>query len=329
MLFALASLCLALAGEPTAPPTIEPGHLYDRIAIVGASASDGFGVIVKEEKSDTNPRPAAVHLNMTKVLRHAAEAHAVGSASATGAAPATGDDAPAPIIHHYASGLFFASPGTVGRGEIDRALKSKVTLVIALDYLFWFVYGTVTADGKPMTEEAERVANLESGLAQLDRLLAEGVPVVTGTIPDVRDSIGKMLSKAQVPDPATIVAANARIAEWVAARPGVRLVPLADILVTLKTGEPVSLGGTSWDPAKWGAMLQGDQLHPTFCGTVALAAGIMMTAAEFDPSSPSPWTLDPEAIKQCAIAAEKKKPGATSAPNEPSPSPPTKVIPPQ
>ena len=326
MLIALASLCLAFAGEPTAPPTIEPGHLYDRIAIVGASASDGFGVIVKEEKSDANPRPAAVHLNMTKVLRHAAEAHAAGApASTTDATPSPRT----PIIHHYASGLFFASPGTVGRGEIDRALKSKATLVIALDYLFWFVYGTVTADGKPMTEGAERLANLELGLAQLDRLLSEGMPVITGTIPDVRESIGKMLSKAQVPDPATIVAANARIAEWVAARPGVRLVPLADILVTLKTGEPVSLGGTSWDPAQWGAMLQGDQLHPTFCGTVALAAGIMMTAAEFDPSSPSPWALDPDAIKQCAIAAEKKKAGATSAPNEPSPSPPTKVVPPQ
>ncbi len=319
MLNALAVFCLLLAGDPTAPPTIEPGHLYDRIAIVGASASDGFGVIVKEARTETNERPAAVHLNLTKVLRHAADAHEPA------AAPAPSTDAPAsPLIHHYASGYFFANPGPVGRGEIDRALKCKPTLVIALDYLFWFVYGTVDAEGNQMRDGPERLANIERGFAQLDRLLEQGTPMVIGNIPDVHEAIGKMLQKEQVPDPATIDAANTRIVAWVATRPAVKLIPLADILATLKNGEAVSLGGTSWDPAKWGAMLQGDQLHPTFCGTVALAAGIMMTAAEFDPASPNPWTLDPDAIKQCALSAERKKPGAVTPPP-----PPTKIGPPQ
>ncbi|MSR28386.1 MAG: hypothetical protein EXS03_02275 [Phycisphaerales bacterium] len=285
-----------LCGEPTAAPSIEPGHLYDRIAVVGASASDGFGVVIRWDISEANPHPVAIHLNLTTVLRHAARA----------GLPAN-EGAPRPIIHHYASGLFFASPGTVGRSEVDRALKSKPTLVIALDYLFWWVYGTVDGSGQPMADEAARLANLELGLSQLDRVLAEGTPIIIGDLPNMKDAIGKMLSAAQVPSPETLVKANERIGAWVSTRPGVRMVPLAAILASLKRGETVTLGGSQWDPAKCGAMLQGDQLHPTFCGTVALAAGIMMTASEFDPSSASPWTMDPVAIRQCALLGERTK----------------------
>ena len=292
----LASL-QAIAGEPTATPTVPPGHLYDRVAVIGASASDGFGVIVKDEPAPTDGRAATVQLGLAKILRLAA-------------AKAAAKAAAAPIVHDYASGYFFANPGHVGRGEIDRALKRDPTLVIALDYLFWWVFGTVDAAGEQMSDEDARLKNLEAGLAQLDRLLAAGTPIVVGDLPDMADAIGKMLSKAQVPKPETLAKANARIAEWSAVRSGARHFPLAQIHAALKRGEMISLGGTSWETARWGEFLQRDQLHPTFVGTVALAAGLAERARDFDPASASPWQFDPDAIRTAALTRETAKPGA-------------------
>ncbi len=290
----LACVLGAFAGEPTAAPHTEKGHLYDRVAVIGASASDGFGVVVKEAPGPEGAPRAAEHLNLAKILRHAAP-----------------KSEGAPVIHHYASGFFFASPGTVGRGEIDRALKAHPTLVIALDYLFWWVYGTVDASGEPMRDEAARVANLESGLAQLDRVLADGIPVVVGDLPNMRDATGRVLSKAQVPTAETLATVNARIAEWVGSRPGARLFPLASLHQALKRGERIVLAGETWDPAKWGRFVQSDELHPTFAGAVAIASGIAERAREFDPESPTPWRFDPDAIRTTALQQAREKPGAS------------------
>lgn len=311
---AIVSLTLAAGAAPsiqavapvdpqTTPAAgVEPGHLYDRIAVIGASVSDGFGVVVREQAAPTDAatkKPAGKHVNLADVLVAASSAE------------------PAPVVHHYASGFFFANPGTVGKSEIDRALAIKPTLVLALDYLFWFAYGTVTDTGEPMGD-GERLANLEAGLAQLDRLLGAQIPIVIADIPDMHDAIGKMLSASQVPSAEVLDKVNARISEWTATRPTVKLMSLTTVLAALKSGGLLKLAGRSWNPADFGALLQKDQLHPTFAGTVIIAAGLIDLARTNDPTMAPPFVFDVEAIRKrtlAALAATKAaaKPAAATA----------------
>jgi len=289
----------------TPPAPIVAGHLYDRIAVVGASASDGFGVSVRADAppaDSTAKKPIPIRMNLSDVLRYAATSQRV-------------------IMHHYSSGFFFANPGPTGRGEIYRALKIKPTLVLGLDFLFWYVYGTVTAEGKPMATGADRLSNLELGLEQLDRIVNAGIPLVIADIADMHDAIGKMLSENQVPDVQTIENANTRIMEWVKARPLVKIMPLSQILETLKKGGSIELAGKSWNPAELGALLQDDQLHPTFAGTVVIAAGLIDLAKTNDPSTPPPFDFDPKLIRERVLekAATKKEVKAESKTTEESP----------
>ncbi|MSR69721.1 MAG: hypothetical protein EXS17_05170 [Phycisphaerales bacterium] len=306
----IATVSLARASDPTSTAVVTPGHLYDRIAVIGASVSDGFGVFIRDDVAadDLTAAKSAVRrvpsgVNLSDVLR------------------ASVPTAPGPIIHHYASGFFFSSPGTVGKSEIDRALGAKPTLVLAVDFLFWYVYGTVNADGEIMQSEAARVANLEMGLSQLDRVLAAGVPLIIGDLPDMRGAIGKMLSKNQVPAPETLDAVNTRITAWVATRPAVKLLALRTLLTALKAGGTLEVAGRVWDPATLGALLQNDQLHPTFCGTVIIAAGLIDLARTNDASALPPFVFEPSLVAARALeskqskAASKKKPvGATADP---------------
>ncbi len=292
----LAAFAPARANDPTAAAVVTPGHLYDRIAVVGASVSDGFGVFIDEESGTARPdaskgtsKSVPSRVNLSDVLR------------------ASAPTAPAPIVHHYASGFFFSNPGSVGKSEIDRALGAKPTLVLAVDFLFWYVYGTVAADGEIMQDGAARLANLEVGLAQLDRVLATRVPVIIGDLPDMRDAIGRMLSKNQVPTPETLEAVNTRITAWVATRPAVKLMGLRTLLAALKGGGALTVAGRAWDPTKLGALLQNDQLHPTFSGTVIIAAGLIDLARTNDTSAPPPFVFEPTDVAGRALETKKSK----------------------
>ena len=320
----VATQSVSAATPPATPPApIVAGHLYDRIAVVGASASDGFGVSVRADappvdltapvdpnaKPNVAKKPTPVQLNLSDVLRYAAKTTTYGTTSQR------------VIMHHYSSGFFFTNPGPIGQGEIYRALKIKPTLVLGLDFLFWYVYGTVTAEGKPMTTGADRFSNLELGLEQLDRIVSAGIPLVIADIADMHDAIGKMLSENQVPDIDTIEKVNTRIMEWVKARPLVKIMLLSQILETLKKGGSIDLAGKSWNPAELGALLQDDQLHPTFAGTVVIAAGLIDLAKSNDPSTPPPFDFDPKLIRKRVLekAATKKEVKAESKTTEESP----------
>jgi hypothetical protein len=109
--------------------------------------------------------------------------------------------------------------------------------------------------------------------------------------------------------------------EWVKARPLVKIMPLAQILETLKKGGSIDLAGKSWNPAELGALLQDDQLHPTFAGTVVIAAGLIDLAKSNDPSTPPPFDFDPKFIRERVLekAATKKEVKAESKTTEESP----------
>ena len=251
-----AALCLACIGAAaptdaprtgpsgtTAPSAAEPAApaLFGRVALLGASATAGFNVNVDVEVDGMH---YAMPVDLGDVLR---------CASPEGASPAS----------EAASFLFFTNPGPMGSMFAQRTLEAKPTLVIAVDYLFWFGYGLVEGDELPA-----RLALLDQGLANLDRLPS---PIIVGDFPDMSEAVGQMLVKQQVPSPEALRALNDRLRAWVAERPRVRIFGLAEFVDSVRKRQPIRIGENVWTADRVESLLQPDKLHPTLDGLVAIA----------------------------------------------------------
>ncbi|MDA0802952.1 MAG: hypothetical protein O2819_04250 [Planctomycetota bacterium] len=236
-------------------------RLLDRVVVIGASASDGFGAGIRARIGKlTGVEPTDLRTVIETTI----------------------DPDPAVLVS-YATRTMFLSPHATGADEVRHAMRERPTLVVGLDFLFWYVYGTTGVDDQPLRNESARLESLEVGLAELDRLLgpvdAENASrmgrtmLVVGEIPDLNDAHSSMLGEAQIPEPTTIVAANARLKEWVAQHPNrAVIVPMYTLTKDALSGQPTTFGGVAWTPAVDGALLQDDHLHPTFEGLVALWA---------------------------------------------------------
>jgi len=161
------------------------------------------------------------------------------------------------------------TPEETGKREVDFALTKNPTLVVATDFLFWYGYGHVAS-------EEERLAGLEKGLAEVDRLPC---PVIVGDFPDASAAIGKILSKGQVPKSETLQKLNERLAKWRGERPRIVVVPFSTWLPKLQNAEDASVRGNHWEKGVSGRLLCPDRLHLTEEGTAALAVIAMDSAA--------------------------------------------------
>jgi hypothetical protein len=213
---------------------------FERIAVVGASSSAGFGVV--------SPGGAAARLSD---CLHAA----IGQNNT--------------IVLDEASEFLFLNPETLGAIQIKKAAGADPTLLVAVDFLFWFFYG----DGDTT---AERLARLETGLAHLE---AFDCPVVVGDLPYMIEAAGGMIPWSMMPDAEGFQPANARIHAWVAAHPNVTLVSLDATHKLLNAGGTYSRGSFEWDTRARGALLQADHLHPNLAGTAAMAIEILNALA--------------------------------------------------
>ena len=243
MLTALAAALFALSFAPSIPAAQTPGAVaapeikidaLSRVAIIGASVSEGF----QAEQG----WQAAFTASIAREFK---------------------------CVDNGATSLFFMDPNQHGATQVDAALAAKPTLVLAVDFLFWYGYGTRDADGGRIKSEEARVALLEKGLALLDKFEC---PVVVGDFPDMSVSVGKMLQSKQMPATETLVKLNARFAEWAKGKPNVIALPLAQWMNDLHAHKTLELAGHKYEPevtAKW---MQDDQLHPTAAGLAALAA---------------------------------------------------------
>ena len=252
-----ASMPVSLARDAT--PGIDPSTLYSHVHFIGASATAGFGVRAPLARGRQG------RLEQMTLANVALSARVVAGA-------VTGD----------ATALFFANPIPVGTAQVDGALAEnpKATLVVADDFLFWFCYGALGADRTPIKDEAQRLALLNKGLEQLDRVVAAGIPLVVGDLPDMQAAVGKMLTPKQMPRKETLAKANERIRTWAQDKPRVAVMPLSKLLVELRSGKPFEAGRRSWSAETDGDLLQRDELHPTFAGSVALVARTEQAANE-------------------------------------------------
>lgn len=270
----------AAASDPTVAPRASADTIFSRAVVIGASASDGFGLSVRENGAKPGD---GVSVSLADILRVALNGRHT--------------------VEAYSSSMVFVNPGPILSGEMDRALRQSPSIILGIDFLFWYVYGTVDATAEAMRTPEQRLANLERGLAQADRALSRGIPVIVGDIPDMKAAIGKMLSRAQVPDHATLDAVNSRIREWAQSRPGARVFGLRESVMSIATNGSMRAGGTEWSVDDHGPLLLRDELHPSFTGLVAVASSVIESAATLLPQESraafeASFDLDPMMVRR-------------------------------
>ena len=243
------------SGQTTPPPSpavesnaAEPAKRISRIATIGASASAGYGVYFTRQ-DDPGASPSG--MSLAKLLRIASGEQVVTIDLGTAA--------------------FFSNPTGIGTRLVNRAIQSKPDLTLAIDYLFWFTFGSVGVESARIRTVEDRLALLEVGLAQLDRITG---PILVGDIPDMSSAEGRMLRKSQIPSSEAQQRANDRIRAWVAARPNARFFPLRELIEQLRRGASFDIAGQTWTVADAKTLILPDRLHPSLDGLIALVAAI-------------------------------------------------------
>ncbi len=266
----------AVASTPPAPEARPEHPLLRSIVFVGASATAGFGVVLpdpdKKERSVTLPLAASFAGAVNEVHADAA-------------------------LRTFGSGLFFLSPVVTGGAQVDRALELKPTLVVAVDFLFWYGYGSDNGKGGRVEREAERLEKLELGFRQLERFGTE-IPIVVGDFPNMERAVGKMISRDQMPEQETLAQLNERFHAWAKGRPNIIVFPLAELVEALKSEEVVEIAGQRFDKTK-GRLIQSDDLHPTARGSIALGLRIaeaLNAWMQASPADESPFTLSADEL---------------------------------
>jgi hypothetical protein len=231
----LASSCGGGSGEAQAAAP----RVFASAAVVGASASGGFGLVGEADRE----------VKLADLL--------------AAAAPGTFT-----ALHDTSSVMFFMAP----ERRLDEALAQIEPLapeiVVGVDALFWFAYGP-RADG-------ERVAFLQRGMATFEAFLDRtGAELLIGDFPDVRDASRMFMPDAYEPSDATLATLQAEVAAWAQRRDDVELVSLSTFVESMRSGTPVHMFGATFDTSDRARWMQNDGLHPTLEGTAALALMVL------------------------------------------------------
>lgn len=236
-LFAVPHVRLPTQASPGGP---DDAPALRRVVVVGASLSHGFGL-----------EDSGAKLTFADVVEASLRA-------------------PHEPVRSKTSLLFFASPIPTGKSQVEAAAAEKPTLVVGIDFLFWYGYGIFAS-------EADRLAMLEKGLSELERFEC---PILVGDFPDVGDAARSpdgtrpgLLAPEQIPAPSTRQKLDERLRAWAAARKNVVVVPLGDLVARRTSGQDLVIHGNRWPAASLGDLVQPDRLHPTLAGSIALWLG--------------------------------------------------------
>lgn len=233
---------------------------WERMVVIGASSSAGYGASEAARTSRTSPVCLAEFCD--KMIRGAHQP-----------------------VENLASELFFMSPEKEAEMQVAKALELKPSSVVAVDFLFWFGYGK-------KSDEA-RLKDLESGLALLERFTC---PLILAAFPDMSAAIGGMLSQEMVPAKEVLRKLNDRIALWARLRKNVLMIPLSEMLESARVGRNVKAGRSEWKDNPLQALLQKDQLHPTVEGLAAIAALSLESLMHSQKIDAEAFNLDARAV---------------------------------
>ncbi|YCM43808.1 hypothetical protein V2O64_21095 [Verrucomicrobiaceae bacterium 227] len=229
--------------------------LYQRPVIIGASLSDGFYL---PELGIPFVSPESKALGMHHYLERER--------------PTKGER-----IVNWGSNWMFVAPGPKGAFQVKKAREAKPSVVFAVDYLFWYLYGNARSRSEA-DRGLTRLEFFDKGLAELATLEC---PVVVGNIPDAGEAVGVILAPAQYPGVAEIQAANLRLEEWLKEHPKMVLVDLAGFHRLATNNEEVKVGDEVVPAGRSrAALIQRDLLHPTRQGIDAIVKVAVAALAE-------------------------------------------------
>ncbi len=211
-------------------------------------------------------------------------------------------------IETFADVLFFADPEQRGNELIAEARAFDPTLVVALDFLFWYAHGWMA--------DEHRAARLERGLELLSSF---DCPLVIADFPDISLALegsatpmggGPLVTAPMLPSPEARAALNERLLAWVTERRAggadVVVVPFGHYLELLQRAEPIEIGADRWPGGDRAALLQSDLLHPTLEGAYIVllitAEAMVAQSARFDAAAFRPDRAALEAALPAASA---------------------------
>jgi hypothetical protein len=232
--------------DPAAPDARPPLAPLAPLVCAGASVSGGFGVVIHAQGEQG---PVRAQVDLARVLRVAG-----------GIEPGR--------VALFQDLMFFDRPTQSGPKLLAQALAKEPALIVGLDLLFWYGYGTKNRDGEPIASEDERLVLLGEGLAMF-----EGVEctLVLGDFPDMSAAAGGVLPKTALPRPETLAGLNDMLRTWAAERKNVIVLPLAELVSKQRAGEAFAIGAWEWPAGTGVELVQKDRLHPTLDGLIALA----------------------------------------------------------
>ena len=210
----------------------------DRVAVTGASVTAGWGVKTPPIKSDFG----AHTINM----KHIMEAMIL---------------VPHEEVAYFGNAMFFTRPDMYGRELIADIKQYDPSLIVAVDYLFWFAYGNTGS-------QKNRIEKFKQGLALLSNIKS---PLIIGDVPDVHIAIGNMLSASQVPTVQTINTMNRMLSLWSDSRPNVTVINANELYAALLHNTAIKTSHYEWPAGSQARLLQKDMLHTTLEGTVAIS----------------------------------------------------------
>jgi hypothetical protein len=139
---------------------------------------------------------------------------------------------PTSAVQSGANVMLFKDPILLTQAQIADAIAFKPSIVIAIDLLFWDVYGDADAGWQDQA--------LSDAFNELEKLRSTGVWIVVGDIPLITTASEMMLPKSSIPSQARLDVMNKRIAAW-AKKDHVVLVPLVEWTAPLRAGGKVKL----------------------------------------------------------------------------------------
>ena len=286
----ISSAILMASTEETIDSSAVP-HPLDKVAVIGASASAGWGLVLRYVDDEELVVTRLVTLNdvlKACILREKKRILLEGS------------------------GLFFWNPEGVGGEQAEEAREQSPTLLIALDYLFWFGYGNKGPNGTAIPSGTQghdaRLELLEVGLAELDRFKC---PILVGDFPDMSKAVGYMLGLSQMPAPETLKALNRRLREWAGTHPNVTIVPVAGMIESMKMKRPFMAGRQQWPRDSHERFIQRDNLHPTLDGLIVFTQESLSGLVEADPLiEEDEFDFDLESVRNRIY--ERNRPEGTS-----------------
>lgn len=266
--------------DAASAPAKAQANLLSSIAVIGASVSCGAGN--SRELGVRRDVPLGVFLQ--------------GALS--------DDQAKASKFLDLGDTFFFMNPDVNGNVQVSKASEFQPTLVVALDFLFWFAYG------EDSMKSPRRSEGLERGLEILGRMEC---PMVVGDLPDIDHALqgvgplgGPIVHPVMFPSTKERLAMNGRIAEWAKERGNVTMVPLDGLITKMIRRTPVELRGNAWTVKALPEALQKDRLHPTVKGSVWTALHVADAIARLEPSVEPRFRWDVKRAQERVMAATEE-----------------------